>query len=144
MMMKVLMAESVRSSKRGHEWQDCPCSQDFCHTGSMITKVAAIVVPGVSLFELAVPCEVFGIDRSDTGGPNFDFVTCTPEPGIVEAKAGGVDVVVEHGLEATRDADVVIMTAYSANRGPIAPAVLEALRDAHARGAWILSICSGA
>lgn len=110
----------------------------------MITKVAAIVVPGVSLFELAVPCEVFGIDRSDTGGPNFDFVTCTPEPGIVEAKAGGVDVVVEHGLEATRDADVVIMTAYSANRGPIAPAVLEALRDAHARGAWILSICSGA
>lgn len=109
----------------------------------MIQKVAAIVVPGVSIFELAVPCEVFGIDRADTGGPSFDFVTCAPEPGVVEAKAGGVDVVVEHGLEAARDADVVIMTAYSADR-PVAPEVLETLRDAHARGAWILSICSGA
>src|SRR5690606_29718972 len=111
MVTKVLMAESLRSSRSRHEWQDCPCSQDFCHTGQMIQKVAAIVVPGVSIFELAVPCEVFGIDRTDTGGPSFDFVTCAPEPGVVEAKAGGVDVVVEHGLEAARDADVVIMTA---------------------------------
>lgn len=109
----------------------------------MLNRVVAIAVPGVSIFELAVPCEVFGIDRSSTGGPSFDFTVCAPEPGVVRAKSGGVDVVVEHGLEATRTADAVIMTAYDAESGPMPESVLEALREAHARGAWIVSICSG-
>src|SRR5690554_5697584 len=111
-MMKRVMAETLRSCAFCREWQNCPCTKDFCHTGWMLNRVVAIAVPGVSIFELAVPCEVFGIDRSSTGGPSFDFTVCAPEPGVVRAKSGGVDVVVEHGLEATRTADAVIMTAY--------------------------------
>ena len=109
----------------------------------MLRSVAVIVLPNVAPFELGVACEVFGIDRSDTGGPSFDFTICGIEPGIVKTKeAGYFSIVVEHGLEATRDVDLVIVPAYSSS-GPVPEVVLDALRDAHARGAWVLSICSG-
>ena len=108
----------------------------------MLRTVTAIVLPGVAPFELGVVCEVFGIDRSDTGGPSFDFTVCGIEPGAVPTKIG-ISIVVEHGLEATTDADLVVMPAYDAQSAP-PPEVLDALRRAHARGAWVLSVCSGA
>ena len=109
----------------------------------MLRSVAAIVLPNVAPFELGVACEVFGIDRADTGGPSFDFVVCAEEPGPVSTKGGLYSITVEHGLEATADVDLVIVPAYGAT-GPVPEAVLEAVRAAHARGAWVLSICSGA
>lgn len=108
----------------------------------MLRSVAAIVLPGVSPFELGVVCEVFGLDRSDSGGPTFDFVVCSIEPGVVPMKTGG-DLVVAHGLEATRDVDLVVMTPFGVPE-VVDPVVLRALQDAHARGAWVLSLCSGA
>ncbi|MFC8600101.1 helix-turn-helix domain-containing protein [Isoptericola sp. NPDC057191] len=121
----------------------------------MIRKVAAVVVPGVAPFELGVAYEVFGIDRSDTGGPAFEFTLCTPRPGPVPTK-GGFPVVVEHGLEALDDADLVVAVAYgidsdeaddadgSDDAGALPAALLDGLRAAHARGAWLFAICSGA
>ncbi|MDM8083828.1 helix-turn-helix domain-containing protein [Cellulomonas cellasea] len=108
----------------------------------MLRTVTAIVLPGVAPFELGVVCEVFGIDRSDTGGPCFDLTVCGIEPGVVPTKIG-MSIVVEHGLEAAAHADLVVMPAYDAASTP-PPQVLDALREAHARGAWVLSVCSGA
>src|SRR5690606_31382011 len=142
-MMNVVMAESLRPTTSCREWQNSPYQTIFCHTRSMLQRVAAIAVPGLSIFELSVACEVFGIDRTDTGGPTFDFTVCTPVPGVVPVKSGGPDIVVDAGLEATYEADAVIMAAYSAESGPVHPAVLEALRAAHERGAWIVGVCSG-
>lgn len=108
----------------------------------MLRSVTAIVLPGVAPFELGVVCEVFGIDRRDTGGPSFDFTICTVEPGLVPTKLG-LGIMVERGLDATEDVDLVVLTAY----GPpaqIPESVAAALRAAHARGAWVLSVCSGA
>ncbi|SKC35511.1 GlxA family transcriptional regulator [Krasilnikoviella flava] len=112
----------------------------------MIRKVAAVVVPGVAPFELGVAYEVFGIDRTDTGGPAFDFTLCAPEPGPVMTK-GGFPVVVEHGLEALEDADLVVAVAYGIDEDDedvLTPAYLDGLRRAHERGAWLFAICSGA
>ena len=109
----------------------------------MLRSVAAIVLPNVAPFELGVACEVFGIDRADTGGPSFDFVVCAEKPGLVSTKGGLYSITVEHGLEATADVDLVIVPAYG-DTGPVPEAVLDAVRAAHARGAWVLSICSGA
>lgn len=109
----------------------------------MLRSVAVIVLPHTAPFELGVACEVFGIDRSDTGGPVFDFVVCAQEAGFVSTK-GGFGLVVEHDLSAAADADLVIVPAYGADPAPVPEPVLQALRDAHARGAWVLSICSGA
>ena len=114
----------------------------------MLRSVAAVVIPEVSPFELGVVCEVFGIDRRDTGGPAFDLTVCTAEPGVVATKVGP-EMVVAHGLEALHDADLVVVPAYGLvgddeRQGGAPPDVLEALRAAHARGAWVMSICSGA
>ena len=108
----------------------------------MLRTVAAIVLPGVAPFELGVVCEVFGIDRRDTGGPAFDFTVCAPRPGPVPGKTG-MSILVEHGLEAADHADLVVMVAHDLGTA-VPPEVLETLRAAHARGAWVLSVCSGA
>ncbi|HCN22077.1 MAG TPA: AraC family transcriptional regulator, partial [Arthrobacter bacterium] len=47
------------------------------------------------------------------------------------------------GLEATADADLVIMTPFGRD-ADVPESVMEALRAADRRGAWVMSICSGA
>jgi transcriptional regulator GlxA family with amidase domain len=110
----------------------------------MLKSVAVIVVPNFSIFEFGTACEVFGIDRSGRGAgvPAFDFRVCTPEPGNVPMKSG-LSMNVSHGLEATEDADLVIMAPFGRDQEMPEP-VLAALRGADARGAWVMSICSGA
>ncbi len=112
----------------------------------MIKSVAVIVLPPLAAFEFGVAAEVFGIDRSvrEPGLPRFDFRVCTAVPGNVPLK-GGVSLLVDRGLEATADADLVIMAPFGDDDGQDIPdAVLDALRAAHRRGAWVMSICSGA
>ncbi|HSL35487.1 MAG TPA: helix-turn-helix domain-containing protein [Arthrobacter sp.] len=110
----------------------------------MIKSVAMIVVPNFSIFEFATAFEVFGIDRSARGNgvPAFDFRVCTPVPGEVPMKSG-LSLHVGLGLDAAGDADLVIMTPFG-NDESVPESVLDALRDAHARGAWVMSICTGA
>jgi len=104
--------------------------------------VAAVVFEGVSPFEFAVACEVFGIDRSvDVGAPWYRFVVCAAEPSPVTAKTG-FTIGTEHGLEALRRADTILIPA--AGNAEHNEALLEALRRAHERGARILSVCTGA
>src|SRR5690349_16451985 len=110
----------------------------------MLKSVAVIVVPNFSIFEFGTAFEVFGIDRTDRDGgvPGFDFRVCAPEPGDIRMKSG-LSLHVENGLEATADADLVIMTPFGRDQ-ELPESVLEALRAAHERGAWVMSICSGA
>ncbi len=109
----------------------------------MLRTVSVVLLPHVAPFELGVACEVFGIDRSDTGGPVFDFRVCAQQPGPLPTKGGAFGLHVEHDLSATLDADLVVVPAYGVDPQAVPEPVLEALRAAHARGAWILSICSG-
>ncbi len=112
----------------------------------MIKSVAVIVLEPLAAFEFGVAAEVFGLDRSarEPGLPRFDFRVCTVVPGTVRLK-GGVSLQVDRGLEATADADLVIMAPFGDDDGQDIPEpVLDALRAAHRRGAWVMSICSGA
>ncbi|WP_182111701.1 MULTISPECIES: GlxA family transcriptional regulator [unclassified Actinotalea] len=108
----------------------------------MLRSVAAVVLPGVAPFELGVVCEIFGIDRRDTGGPAFDLTLCTPVPGVVPTKVG-MDLVIRDGLDAAAAADLVVVPAYGSDR-EVHEDVLDVLRAAERRGAWLLSVCSGA
>ena len=103
--------------------------------------MAAVALPGVAPFELGVLCEVFGVDRTDQGGPAFDFTLVAERPGPVATSVGfGLDV--RHGLDRAREADLVAVPAYP--RGDqVPPAVLQLLRDAVDRGARVLSLCIG-
>jgi transcriptional regulator GlxA family with amidase domain len=101
-------------------------------------RVVALVAGEVVAFDLAIPAQIFGRERQ-----LYDWVVCAPQPGPVPTE-NGFDIVVPHGLEALRDADTVIVPGIGDGGWPVAPAVLEALAAAAARGARVASICTGA
>ena len=108
----------------------------------MLKKIVCVAIPGMAPFEFGVICEVFGIDRSEHNGPVFDFEVVTAVPGPLRTKLG-FDIVVHQGLAAAADADLIAIPAYETGT-EIHPEVLRVVREAEARGAWVLSVCSGA
>ncbi|WP_344460244.1 helix-turn-helix domain-containing protein [Kitasatospora kazusensis] len=108
----------------------------------MLNNVVAVVLETAHPFELGVACEVFGLDRSEAGLPVYDFALAGEHPGMVRTHAGFA-IEVPHGVERLAAADLVIALATDI-RAEYPPALLDALRAAVARGARVLSICSGA
>jgi AraC family transcriptional activator FtrA len=109
----------------------------------MLKSIAVVLIEDFAPFEFGVLCEVFGIDRTDDGVPAFDFRVCAEHPGQPLASNIDFQLIPKYGLEALAEADLVGVPAASM-RGDYPPAVLEALRAAAARGATLLSVCSGA
>ncbi len=107
----------------------------------MLNKVVLLAIPGVAPFEFGVVCEVFGIDRSDSGGPRFDFTIATAEPGPVTTSLG-YDMHIATDLSVAADADLIAVPAHAIEA--VDERFLEVIRAAEARGAWVLSVCSGA
>lgn len=105
--------------------------------------VAAVVLNGVAPFELAVACEVFGIDRSDLGVPWYRFLVCAAEPTPIRTSVG-FTIDTPHGLEGLREADLIVVPPGHGENDTPPPALLEELRRANARGARIMSVCTGA
>ena len=108
----------------------------------MLTSAAVIALPGVAPFELGIACEVFGVDRSDDGVPAIDFRVVTPHPGPVPSDYG-VALDIPQGLDAAAAADLLVVLPYDIDAG-LPEEVADLLRDAHRRGAWLLSECTGA
>ena len=104
--------------------------------------VTAVISDGVAPFELAVGCEVFGIDRSELVDPWYRFLVCSVEPGPVTSSVGFV-IDTPYGLDEVRRADTVIVPGWPTRR-PVPDDLVDALRSAHRRGARLLSMCSGA
>ncbi len=106
-------------------------------------SVAVVVMDGFAPFEFGLACEAFGLDRSDDGVPNFDFRIVTPEPGAVSSNLG-FSLNVEHDLSFADEADLVVLTPVPKRRWrSVDERVLEVVRRAAARDAWLLSVCSG-
>jgi AraC family transcriptional activator FtrA len=105
--------------------------------------VAVLLLDSVVPFDLGVACQVFGFRRPDLEPMRYAMTLCAAQPGPVRT-AIGFPVVVEHGLEALAAAHTIIVPGFHAVDEPVPPAVLDALRAAHARGARIASICTGA
>ncbi|MEU4831872.1 helix-turn-helix domain-containing protein [Streptosporangium sp. NPDC023615] len=105
-------------------------------------RVAALVHPPQSTFELGCVAQIFGIERR--GLPTrYTFEVCTEHPGPVATHAG-YDMLVTDGLDALDRADTVVVPGWLPAGEPPSPAVVRALRRAHSRGARVVSICSGA
>ena len=107
--------------------------------------VATVICHGVAPFEMAVPCEVFGIDRSELGVPWYRHMICAAEdPPIRSSQGFTIDT--PYGLDEVVRADTVVVPAWGAHHfdSEPPPALIDALRAAHRRGARILSVCSGA
>ncbi|MEU0000595.1 helix-turn-helix domain-containing protein [Streptomyces microflavus] len=107
--------------------------------------VAVLAFDGMAPFELGVVVEVFGLSRPELGDlPWYELRVCAEEPGRDLRAVGGFTVRAEHGLDALTAADTVIVPGVAGPGEEVSPALTEALLQAHARGARLVSICSGA
>jgi transcriptional regulator GlxA family with amidase domain len=106
--------------------------------------VSVVVADGlVGSFGLGVSAEVFGYDRRHMGLPAFDFGLVAEAPGLLRTDTG-IPITVEHGLERLARSDIVSITAWELFDRVPSPALLDAFRAAYARGATIVSHCTGA
>src|SRR3712207_4916103 len=139
---------SLLRGPRTHEWQERHSPRHFCHAEDMTGSDRPLVVSllagdGVlGAFGLGVAAEVFGYDHRRFGMPRFDFAVVTDRPGVVRTDTG-LALYVEHGLERLAVSDIVLVTAWEKLSAPVSPVVLDALRAVHARGAQIVSHCTG-
>jgi AraC family transcriptional regulator, transcriptional activator FtrA len=105
--------------------------------------VAAVVDQGALTFDFAIPCEVFGLDRSDIAAPWYTFLVVAAGRRRVRTQTG-FTIDAPHGLEALARADTIVVPGWIDPAVDPSPALVEALRGASARGSRIVSICTGA
>ena len=104
-------------------------------------RVVALAAPAVPPFELGIVVEVFGLARPELDVPWwYELRVAAERPGPLPATAGGFSFVVSHGLDALAGADTIVVPGW---HGEPSADVIAALRAAHARGARLVSICSG-
>src|SRR3954463_9047314 len=105
--------------------------------------VAAVIDEGALTFDLAIPCEVFGLDRSDIVDPWYAFrlVAARKPRGMTQT---GFSINASYGLDELERADTIIVPGWSNPDDEPCVALVDALRAADARGARIVSLCTGA
>lgn len=108
----------------------------------MLTRVAVLAFDEIAPFELGVLCEVFGTDRAIDGFPRYDFSLCSVDGRPVTSRAG-FTVTPHADLTPVESADLVAIPAHPVTT-PLPQPAIDALVRAAGRGAWILSVCSGA
>ncbi|BFV56592.1 helix-turn-helix domain-containing protein [Kitasatospora sp. CMC57] len=106
-------------------------------------RVVVVVDENSNPFELGCATEVFGLHRPEIGYPLYEFELCSPEPGTL-MRDGFFTLTGVAGLEAAETADTLIVPNRPDTDVPRRPAVLAAVRRAHARGARLVGFCSGA
>ncbi|NGN69271.1 helix-turn-helix domain-containing protein [Streptomyces sp. A7024] len=111
----------------------------------MLNNVVCVLTHDVNAFEMGVICEVFGIDRSDQGLPVYDFATVAGEEPPIRLHPGMAVTPSHRGLDRIAEADLVAVPAGQQFISREFPEdLLEALRAAVDRGAYVLSVCTGA
>jgi transcriptional regulator GlxA family with amidase domain len=100
--------------------------------------VTVLALADVVAFDLSTPAQVFGNEPG-----RYAFTACGVRAGRVPSTTGfAIDL--PRGLEAVAEADTVLVPGLRPPQWPPPAAALDALRAAHARGARVASICTGA
>jgi transcriptional regulator GlxA family with amidase domain len=100
-------------------------------------QVAVLALPGVLPLDLGIPVQTFGSD------PHYRVTVCCAQSDR-PIRGGGFTIMPPAGLEALDAAATVVVPGYAVADAPVAGPALAALRSAHARGARLVSICTGA
>ncbi|UQA90649.1 GlxA family transcriptional regulator [Streptomyces halobius] len=103
-------------------------------------RVAILVLDAVVPLDLGIPAQVF--EPPDVPTP-YRTTLCARVPGLVPS-TNGFAVTVDAGLDGLRSADTVVVPGFAPHLRTSEPAILDALATAHARGARMVSICTGA
>ncbi|MEU3315704.1 helix-turn-helix domain-containing protein [Streptomyces sp. NPDC006662] len=108
-----------------------------------VHRVVVIVDENSNPFELGCATEVFGLRRPEIGRDLYDFRLCSPEPRTL-MRDGFFTLTGVADLEVADAADTLIVPNRPDTEIPRRPAVLDAVRRAHSRGARLVGFCSGA
>lgn len=105
--------------------------------------VVALLYDGLCTFEFGIVAEVFGLARPEMGTGWYRFASCAIEPGPLRAH-GGFSILPDGGTDLLDRADLIVVPGWKGADAPVPVALVDSLRSAHARGARLASICSGA
>ncbi|WP_447902608.1 transcriptional regulator FtrA [Pseudomonas serbica] len=104
--------------------------------------VVILAYDGLCTFEFGIAVEIFGLARPEFDFPWYSHRIAAVDQGPMRAM-GGIQVLADGGLELLEQARTVIIPGWRDRQAAVPEALLTALRHAHARGARLLSICSG-
>ena len=104
--------------------------------------VVALVYDGLCAFEFACAAEVFGLSRPELGPDWYRFETCALQRRPVRGQYG-MRITADADLDRLATAGTVIVPGWAGVDVPVPSPIVDVLRRAHARGARLLSICSG-
>jgi AraC family transcriptional activator FtrA len=96
----------------------------------------------MATFEFGIVVEVFGLPRPEIERPWYRFAVCALDRGPLRA-TGGVTIRARAGLRALSRAGTIVIPGWRDPDERPPEALLKALRAAHARGARLVTICSG-
>ncbi|WP_456043949.1 GlxA family transcriptional regulator [Streptomyces rubiginosohelvolus] len=108
-----------------------------------------IHLPSWDLYELSIPCTVFGKPQPDLADPWYDLRLCgMRKPGAAAHPGTGLSLHTPYGLADLVEAETVIVPSVPdpcVDEGrPLPPELITALRGAHDAGARMVSLCTGA
>jgi AraC family transcriptional activator FtrA len=104
--------------------------------------VAILAYDGLCTFEFGIAVEIFGLARPEFDFPWYSHQIAAVDQGPMRAM-GGIQVLADGGLELLEQARTIIIPGWRDRTAAVPDVLLAALRQAHARGARLLSICSG-
>ena len=111
-------------------------------TPSARRRVAALAYDRLATFEFGITVEIFGLPRPELDVDWYRFRVCSLEPGPLRA-TGGVTIQPDTGLRGLSRAGTIVIPGWrDADERP-PEVLLRAVRAAHARGARLVTICSG-
>jgi AraC family transcriptional activator FtrA len=113
-----------------------------CRPGPDNRRVVALAYDGLCTFEFGVAVELFGLPRPEMGPDWYAFATAAIEPGPLRG-LGGVQVMADGGLDLVEQAGTIIAPGWRGADAPVPRPLIDALQTAHAKGARVMSICSG-
>ncbi len=103
-------------------------------------RVAVVVLEGAKPLDVGIPAQVF----TERSSMPYTVDVCGVRPGLI-AGGDGLSYHVEHGLEALDTADLIFVPGYRRpDEEPPPIELTRALRRAHARGARLAAISTGA
>jgi AraC family transcriptional regulator, transcriptional activator FtrA len=105
--------------------------------------VVVLVADRLALFEFGIVMEVFGLRRLELGVPWYDVAVVSFDPAPLTATSG-VQVFPTHSTRMLAKAGTIVIPGWRDLETPPDPHVVKAVAAAHARGARVVSVCSGA
>ncbi|KZL15756.1 HTH-type transcriptional regulator CdhR [Pseudovibrio axinellae] len=105
--------------------------------------VVTLIYDGLCTFEFGQAYELFGLPRPELGANWYRYQSVAIEDGPIRA-AGGLEIKAEKQLDVLEEADIILIPGWRGIDTPVPEDLIQALCNAHQRGARVASICSGA